>query len=251
MTFRPTQSRRRNMKVHLKIVFGVTEKEKLYAKFSSVNIWLDKCIFLVTVVNHNIFTWTPTNVVSDALSRKEKVKSRRVRGMILVLLVGSVMDEAHASRYLVKAAMSKTLACCSSLRYLRENEIESPWILSLNFQDNSKEWNSCDDKLRLRWMIYLVVLADAIESVRDAIGFKYCLASSNGWCAPFEALYRRKCRSPVLWAKIRESSLTGLELVQETTNKVVLIKEKLKAARDRQESYADNRRKQLEFEMGD
>ncbi|GKB71649.1 putative reverse transcriptase domain-containing protein [Tanacetum coccineum] len=70
-------------------------------------------------------------------------------------------------------------------------------------------------------------------------------------CAPFEALYGRKCRSPVLWAEIRESRLIGLELVQETTDKVVLIKEKLKAARDRQKSYADNRRKPLEFEVGD
>ncbi|GJR41496.1 hypothetical protein Tco_1217180 [Tanacetum coccineum] len=158
---------------------------------------------------------------------------------IWVLLVGSVMDEAHAS----------------SLRYLSENEIESPWILSLNFQDNSKEWNSGDDQLRLRWMIYLVVLADAAESVRDAIGFEYCLASSSGWtnirCAPFEALYGRKCRSPVLWAEIGESSLTGLELVQETTDKVVLVKEKPKAARDRQKSYVDYRRKPLEFEVGD
>ncbi|GJV33933.1 hypothetical protein Tco_1394333 [Tanacetum coccineum] len=47
-------------------------------------------------------------------------------------------------------------------------------------------------------------------------------------CALFEALYGRKCRSPVLWAKIGESSLTGLELVQEMTDKVVLVKEKLK-----------------------
>ncbi|GJW40446.1 reverse transcriptase domain-containing protein [Tanacetum coccineum] len=70
-------------------------------------------------------------------------------------------------------------------------------------------------------------------------------------CAPFEALYGRKCRSPVLWAEIGESSLIGPELVQETTDKVVLIKEKLKAARDRQKSYADNRRKPLEFEVGD
>ncbi|GJT59787.1 putative reverse transcriptase domain-containing protein [Tanacetum coccineum] len=70
-------------------------------------------------------------------------------------------------------------------------------------------------------------------------------------CALFEALYGRKCRSPVLWAEIGESSLIGPELVQETTDKVVLIKEKLKAARDRQKSYADNRRKPLEFEVGD
>ncbi|GJX73285.1 hypothetical protein Tco_0311880 [Tanacetum coccineum] len=44
-----------------------------------------------------------------------------------------------------------------------------------------KEWNSGDDQLRLRWMIYLVDLADVAESVRDTIGFEYCLASSSGW----------------------------------------------------------------------
>ncbi|GJS27034.1 putative reverse transcriptase domain-containing protein [Tanacetum coccineum] len=66
-----------------------------------------------------------------------------------------------------------------------------------------------------------------------------------------EALYGRKCRSHVLWTKIGESSLIGPELVQETTDKMVLIKVKLKVARDRQKSYADNRRKPLEFEVGD
>ncbi|GJT59524.1 RNA-directed DNA polymerase, eukaryota, reverse transcriptase zinc-binding domain protein, partial [Tanacetum coccineum] len=60
-------------------------------------------------------------------------------------------------------------------------------------------------------------------------------------CAPFEALYGRKCRSPVLWAEVRENRLIGPEMVQETTDKVVLIKERLKAARDRQKSYDDNR----------
>ncbi|GJZ83342.1 putative reverse transcriptase domain-containing protein [Tanacetum coccineum] len=68
---------------------------------------------------------------------------------------------------------------------------------------------------------------------------------------PFGALHRRKCRSPVLWAEIRESRLVRPELVQETIDKVVLIKEKLKAARDHQKSYADNRCKLLEFEVED
>ncbi|GJU67201.1 hypothetical protein Tco_1253460 [Tanacetum coccineum] len=103
--------------------------------------------------------------------------------------------------------------------------------------------------------VMLVGPSNATESVRDAIRFEYCIASSSGWtnirCAPFEALYGRKCRSPILWAEIGESSLTGLELVQETTDNVVLIKEKLKAVRDRQKSYADKRRKPLEFEVGD
>ncbi|GJZ23112.1 hypothetical protein Tco_0560571 [Tanacetum coccineum] len=57
-------------------------------------------------------------------------------------------------------------------------------------------------------------------------------------------------RSPILWAEIGESSLIGLELVQETTNKVVLVKEKLKAVRDHQKSYVDFRSKPLEFEVG-
>ncbi|GJS37400.1 hypothetical protein Tco_0535782 [Tanacetum coccineum] len=150
-------------------------------------------------VQNSLTIQSMANVVTDALKRKERVKPRRVRamamtiqygvrGMILtaqseafkqenVPLVGSEMDEAHASR--------------------------------------------------LRWMIYLMVLADAAESVRDTIGFEYCLASSSGWT-----------KSPVLWAEIGESSLIGHELVQETTDKVVLIKEKLKAARDRQKTCA-------------
>ncbi|GJW95177.1 putative reverse transcriptase domain-containing protein, partial [Tanacetum coccineum] len=103
---------------------------------------------------------------------------------------------------------------------------------------NIKEWNSGDDQLRLRWMIYLMVLADATESVRDTIRLEYYLASSSGWT-----------KSPVLWAEIGESSLTGLELVQETTYKVVLVKEKPKATRDRQKSDVDYRRKPLEFEI--
>ncbi|GJX75121.1 hypothetical protein Tco_0313716 [Tanacetum coccineum] len=160
--------------VHLKLVLESLRKEKLYAKFSKLG---------------------------DALSRKERVKSRRVRGMILaaqseafkqenvlaerlhgleqqmerkgdeslyfmdriwVLLVGSVMDEAHASRYLVHPGADKTY------------------------------YN---------------------------LGDMYCYHSSIR-CAPFEALYGRKFRSPVLWVEIGESSLTGLELVQEMTDKV-------------------------------
>ncbi|GJT52119.1 putative reverse transcriptase domain-containing protein [Tanacetum coccineum] len=66
-------------------------------------------------------------------------------------------------------------------------------------------------------------------------------------CAPFEALYGRKCSSPIIWAEVGESQLIGPELVQETTEKISQIKDRLKAARDRQNNYADKRRKPLEF----
>ncbi|GJS34804.1 putative reverse transcriptase domain-containing protein [Tanacetum coccineum] len=70
-------------------------------------------------------------------------------------------------------------------------------------------------------------------------------------CAPFEALYGRKCRTPIAWAEVGESQLIRPEIVQETTDKIVQIKERLKTTRDRQKSYADNRRKPLEFSVGD
>nr|GEZ55590.1 putative reverse transcriptase domain-containing protein [Tanacetum cinerariifolium] len=65
------------------------------------------------------------------------------------------------------------------------------------------------------------------------------------------AIGQRRLELPVLWVEIRESRLIRPESVQETADKVVLIKEKLKATRDRQKSYADNRRKPLEFEVRD
>ncbi|GKB06797.1 putative reverse transcriptase domain-containing protein [Tanacetum coccineum] len=68
-------------------------------------------------------------------------------------------------------------------------------------------------------------------------------------CAPFEALYKRKFRSHVLWAEVGDNRLIGPKMVQETIDKVILIKERLKAARDRQKSYADNRREPIEFEV--
>ncbi|GKE26638.1 putative reverse transcriptase domain-containing protein [Tanacetum coccineum] len=70
-------------------------------------------------------------------------------------------------------------------------------------------------------------------------------------CAPFEALYGRKCHSSIMWAEVGEGQLIGPELVQETTEKISQIKDRLKAARDRQKSYADKRRKPLEFSVGD
>ncbi|GJT07580.1 putative reverse transcriptase domain-containing protein [Tanacetum coccineum] len=71
------------------------------------------------------------------------------------------------------------------------------------------------------------------------------------YAAPYEALYGQKCRSPVCWAEVGEAQLTGPELIQETTEKIVLIKQRMQAAQDRQKSYADRKRKPMEFEVGD
>ena len=69
--------------------------------------------------------------------------------------------------------------------------------------------------------------------------------------APYEALYGRKCRTPVCWDEVGERKLVGPEIVQVTCDKIKVIRDRLKIAQDRKKSYADNRRRDLEFEVGD
>ncbi|GJX70422.1 putative reverse transcriptase domain-containing protein [Tanacetum coccineum] len=148
--------------VHLKLVLESLRKEKLYAKFSKLG---------------------------DALSRKERVKSRRVRGMILAAQSEAFKQENVLAERLHGLEQQMERKGDESLYFM-----DRIWVLlvgSVMVEAHAS---------RLRWTIYPVLLADAAESVRDAIGFE-------DW----------------------ESSLTGLELVQETTDKLVLVKEKLKA----------------------
>ena len=69
--------------------------------------------------------------------------------------------------------------------------------------------------------------------------------------APYEALYGRPCRSPICWIEVRESFITDLNLIRETSEKMDLIRKRLLTAQSLQKSYADRRRRPLEFEVGD
>ncbi|GJU56954.1 putative reverse transcriptase domain-containing protein [Tanacetum coccineum] len=69
--------------------------------------------------------------------------------------------------------------------------------------------------------------------------------------APFEALYGRKCRSPICWAQVGNSQLTSPEIIHETTEKIIQIKSHIQAARDRHKNYTDVRQKPLGFQVGD
>ncbi|GJS49149.1 putative reverse transcriptase domain-containing protein [Tanacetum coccineum] len=69
--------------------------------------------------------------------------------------------------------------------------------------------------------------------------------------APFKAPNCRKCRSAICWSEVGDSQLTGQYIIHETTEKIIQIKSIIQAVRDRQKSYADMRRKPLEFQVGD
>jgi hypothetical protein len=69
--------------------------------------------------------------------------------------------------------------------------------------------------------------------------------------SPFEALYGRKCRTPLYWDQTGERQFFGPEIIQEAEEQVRLIRENLRTAQSRQKSYADTWRRQLEFRKGD
>ena len=91
------------------------------------------------------------------------------------------------------------------------------------------------------WLKYLPLMEFAYNnSYQSTIGM-----------APYEMLYGRKCRSPLHWDEVGESSFLGPELVQKTNEAIEKIRARMLASQSRQKSYADAKRRDVEFEVGD
>ncbi|GJX51846.1 putative reverse transcriptase domain-containing protein [Tanacetum coccineum] len=86
------------------------------------------------------------------------------------------------------------------------------------------------------------------RAFQKALGNRYLTSIK---AALFKALYGRKFCSPISWAEVRDAKLGSPEIIHETTEKIVQTKKRIQAARDRQKSYADVRRKPLEFQVSD
>ena len=91
------------------------------------------------------------------------------------------------------------------------------------------------------WDMYIPLMEFAYNnSYQSSIGM-----------APYEALYGRKCRTPVCWTELNEHKVIGPNIVKETKEKVRVIQQRLKVASDRQKSYADLKRQNIEYEVED
>nr|GEX94122.1 reverse transcriptase [Tanacetum cinerariifolium] len=125
-----------------------------------------------------------------------------------------------------------------------EHEVHLRLVLELLKKDKLyAKFSKCEFRLQkcislVTWLTRMVFTWIQVKLRRKELESSYKLSETRSFL-----------RSPVLWAEINESSLIGPELVLETTDKVVLIKEKLKAARDRQKSYVDNKHKPLELKV--
>nr|GEX40278.1 reverse transcriptase domain-containing protein [Tanacetum cinerariifolium] len=209
------------------------------------------------------------NVVADALSKKERVNPKIVRAMNMILQssikdrilaaqkeAGDVrtlrMDEAYKSKYSVHLGADKMHYDLRD-RYWwpgMEKDIAEYVSKCLTCLKVKAEHLACSSNLRFSACV--LDFKGSWDVRIPLVEFSYNNSyHSSVICAPFEALYGRKCCSPIMWAEVGEGQLIGPELVQETTEKISQIKDRIKAARDRQKSYAYKRRKPLEFSMGD
>ncbi|GJV93703.1 putative reverse transcriptase domain-containing protein [Tanacetum coccineum] len=250
------------------------------------------------------------NVVANALSRKERVKPKRIRAMNMILQ-SRIKDRILAAQ---KEAVDEVKAEHQRPTSLLQQPEIPAWKwegITIDFDTKLPRTSSGHDTI---WVIIvarhgvpILIISDRDsrftsrfwQSIQEVLGTHldmstayhpqtdgysertiqtledmlraYVLDFRGSWdvhlplvefsynnsyhysmrCAPFEALYGRKCHSPIMWAEVGEGQLIGHVLVQETTEKFSQIKDRLKAARDHQKSYADKRRKPLKFSVGD
>ncbi|GKD14921.1 putative reverse transcriptase domain-containing protein [Tanacetum coccineum] len=249
-----------------------------------------------------------SNVVTDALSRKERLKPKRVRAVNMTLQSSIkdrilaaqkevvdeygdvrtlILDEAHKSKYSVYPGADKMYY---DLRDRTSSGHDIIWVIVDRLIKYAHflpmhEDHKIDRLARLylneivaRHGVPISIISDRDsrftsrywQLMQEALGTRLDMSTAyhpqtdgqieflcnNSYhstvrCAPFEAFYGRKCCSPIMWAEVGEGQLIEPELVQETTEKISHIKDTLKAVLDRQKSYADKRRKPLEFSVGD
>ncbi|GKC58753.1 putative reverse transcriptase domain-containing protein [Tanacetum coccineum] len=171
------------------------------------------------------------NVVADALSRKERLKPKRVRAMNMTLQL-SIKD-------MILVAQKEVVDEFARLQKGLDEMIEQRSDGTLYYLD--RIWVPLKGELmqealgtRLSMSMAYHPQTDGqsehtIQTLEDMLRASY---HSSVRFAPFKALYGRKCHSPIMWAGVREGQLIGPELVQETIKKISQIKDRLKAARD-------------------
>ncbi|GJW45023.1 putative reverse transcriptase domain-containing protein [Tanacetum coccineum] len=231
--------------VHLKLVLELLKKEKLFVKFSKCEFWLQEVHFLGHMVNSNGIHVDPSKI--EAIAKpltsltqknqkyewaKEQEEAFQTLKDNLIMLCTHAKRQGEASK--VENATTKMLRGLDQLMERKEDRedykmeklarlyideiVAGNGVLMSIISDHDGRFTS-------------TFLVNITESPRDTIGYDWDVhlplaefSYNNSYhssirCAPFEALYGRKCKSAVLWDEIRESRLIGPELVQETIDK--------------------------------
>ncbi|GJZ97088.1 putative reverse transcriptase domain-containing protein [Tanacetum coccineum] len=189
------------------------------------------------------------NVVADALSRKEREPPLRVRALVITIsldlpkLILNAQTEAQKPENIKSEDVGGMLVENAKFpEAIREQKLEPRADGTLCLNGESWLPNALGTNLDMSTAYHPQTDGQSertIQTLEDML--RACAIDfGKGWC-----------RSPVCWTEVGEAQILGPELIQETTEKIIQIKQRMQAARDRQKSYADLKRKPMEFQVGD
>ncbi|GJW30563.1 hypothetical protein Tco_0047438 [Tanacetum coccineum] len=187
----------------------------------ALSVWNESCLVINDVKS---FHPGKANVVADALSRKERIKPLRVRALVMTIgldLPKQILEAQTEAR---------------KLENLGAGDVGGMLIENLRESDNPRKEKLEPDMKKLYWWPNMkadITMDFFTKLPRTSSGYDTIWEWLGKALTPFEAFYGRKCRSPVCWAEVGDAQLTGPELIHETTEKIVQIKQRIQAARDR------------------
>nr|GEY37776.1 putative reverse transcriptase domain, ribonuclease H-like domain, aspartic peptidase domain protein [Tanacetum cinerariifolium] len=265
---------------HLKTILEFLKNEKLYAKFSKCDFWLESVQFLGHVIDSNGVHVDPAKVeairnLSAPTTPMEVRQFLSLAGYYRRFIEGFSLISKPLSKLTQKNKKYEWgMKEEEAFQSLKQKLCSAPILTLPEGTENFVVY--CDASLKGFGAVLMQREKTDGQSERMIQTLEDMLRASvidfgNSWdrhlplvefsynntyhasfkAAPFEALYGRKCRSPVCWSEVGDSQFTGPELIHEITEKIVQIKNRLLTVRSRQKSYAYITHKPMEFEVGD
>ncbi|GJS40524.1 retrotransposon protein, putative, ty3-gypsy subclass [Tanacetum coccineum] len=261
---------------HLKLILELLKKEELYAKFSKCEFWIPKVQFLSHVID--------SQGLGAVLMQREKVIAYASRQLKIHeknytthdLELGAVVFALKIWRHYLYGTKCTVFTDHKSLQHiLNQKELNMRYCdasikglgaVLMQKREGLKFPQTnfvCQTKAqRIKNIKNEDVGGMLVENLNDLSILEGKVGKPHeGWNSlhQWKALVACSgilrdcdpCCSPICWAEVGEVQLTGPEIVQETTEKIIQIKQRMQAARDRQKSYADLKRKPMEFQVGD
>nr|GEW17449.1 hypothetical protein [Tanacetum cinerariifolium] len=192
---------------------------------------------MINKLEPQIPQWKWENITMDFVTKLPKTAAGQDTIWVIV-------DHLTKSAYFLPMREDDTLEKLTR-QYLKEvvsrNGVPISIISDRDGRFTSNFWKSLNKALGTRLDMSTAYHPETDGQSERTIQMLEDIYHTSIMAAPFEALYGRKCRSPICWAEVGDRQLTGPVIIHETTEKIVQIKSRIQAAHDRQKSYADSR----------